>query len=367
MGASCCKSPDMIRPEIKVAEVRKYLSGYSNTKFWEAVKKCISKNIYLIITACTHDGKSGHYPSDTEWRNFIEVICTELPLYGGSKNNCRLTISNEPMKFMTREQYAHLVNTAYSQVASRFKIGAGNEEFTLSASKGNMYEYILSHCNFDVLDIHIQTSCLKESDCIKYTDMAYGWGKQYGKPVDCTEAFYSDIATPDGYNTLLMQLKHAERIRCTNFPMVFINLDSKAFPFDVSKWKKLAFFYNGVQRSPYWNDYVRIINEKYKPIEPIIKDDDMKLKVLKIGSKGNQVKWLQSILGDEYEFENPGGADGVFGALTDTQVRAYQSANHELVDGQVGKDTTTALIMNAGKHFSCEYWKTKLEVYMAYE
>jgi hypothetical protein len=346
LGASCCKSPDMVWLGIKVAEVRKFLSGYSNTKFWDAVKKCINGNIYLIVTACTHDGKTGHYPDDMEWRSFIESLCIDLSIYKANKNNCRITISNEPMKFMTREQYAHLVNLAYAQIAGRFKMGVGNEEFTLAESKGNMYPYILQNCKFDILDIHIQTSCTTESNCIKYTNQAYAWGRQYNKPVDCTEAFYSDIATADGYNTLLMQLKHAERIGCPNFPMVFINLDSKAFPFDVAKWKKLAFFYNGVQRSPYWNDYVRIINEKYKPIIPIEEDDDMKLdKIYNVGSRGIGVKFIQMVLNEDIKPDPLLVVDGIWGSKTNAIVLAYQKKyNLSQYAGAIGGNTMQQMI-----------------------
>ena len=99
----------------------------------------------------------------------------------------------------------------------------------------------------------------------------------------------------------------------------------------------------------------------------INEDDDMKLNVLQKGSRGNQVRWLQEILEEEYGYENPGGADGIFGTLTDTQVKEYQTDTGITVDGIVGKQTMFSLIFCSGDHFNVDYWKTKLQIYMAYE
>ena len=115
--------------------------------------------------------------------------------------------------------------------------------------------------------------------------------------------------------------------------------------------------------SPYWEDMKNFIKEKNTIIEEF---DDMKLKVLKLGSRGNQVKWLQEILEIEYNFENAGGYDGIFGVLTEKQVKEYQKANGLLVDGAVGKDTTFDLIWNTEK-FGRDYWWFKLQIYMAFE
>ena len=101
---------------------------------------------------------------------------------------------------------------------------------------------------------------------------------------------------------------------------------------------------------------------EYKEI--IIEDDDMKLKVLSIGSKGNQVQWLQEILEIEYGFENSGGYDGIFGTKTDTQVKQYQANMDITVDGKVGKQTMTKLINEADMP---DNWYRQLVMYMSYE
>lgn len=67
-------------------------------------------------------------------------------------------------------------------------------------------------------------------------------------------------------------------------------------------------------------------------------------KDLKVGSKGAQVKWLQSqlrVVGHEVKI------DGVFGIRTQTEVRAFQSANELTVDGIVGAKTREKLVQKA--------------------
>ena len=57
--------------------------------------------------------------------------------------------------------------------------------------------------------------------------------------------------------------------------------------------------------------------------------------LLKKGSKGEEVKQLQSKLGL--------GADGVFGSGTETAVKKWQAANGLTADGVVGEGTWTKM------------------------
>lgn len=63
--------------------------------------------------------------------------------------------------------------------------------------------------------------------------------------------------------------------------------------------------------------------------------------VLGVGSIGNDVHILQGMLycrGSVYA-----GFDGIFGSMTESEIKAYQGANGLLVDGKAGKDTFTSL------------------------
>jgi len=356
MGASGVLFCDRFTLDCHVVETRQY--PYRVSDCWGVTQKALNNGIYLIFNICV---EPGYNPTDEQWRYRVEDVVVKLIAYGGNKKNCRITVINEPMKFISKEKYAHLINIAYSQIRGRFLVGSGNEEFGLSEAKGGMYQYILSQSNFDILDIHIQTSCLTEANCNHWCAVARSWATKYNKILDCTEANYSDVAKESGYKTLLMQLSYAEQVGCIHFPMVFIGLSNE------DKYRWLSFIYNGKVRSPYWENFKKLMKTKapipeIKPI--IISEDDMKLKVLKVGSKGNQVLWLQEILAYSYGIDNEGGFDGIYGTKTFDQVKTYQANNGLTQDGLVGKNTMFKLIE---KSITPEKWFMRLKVYMAYE
>jgi len=64
--------------------------------------------------------------------------------------------------------------------------------------------------------------------------------------------------------------------------------------------------------------------------------------ILRIGARGSDVTTLQNLLLDAGF--NPGTADGIFGAQTDSAVRDFQNANNLIADGIVGPQTWDALI-----------------------
>jgi len=356
MGASGAIFQDRFTLDCHVVETRQY--PYRVSDCWGVTQKALNNGIYLIFNICW---EKEYNPTDEQWRYRVEDVIQKLISYGGNKNNCRITIINEPMGKLTKEKYAHLINIAYSQIRGRFLVGSGNEEFLLAQAKGNMYEYILNHSNFDILDIHIQGSCLKESGCSKWTNLALNWATSHGKILDCTEANYSDVAKESGYKTLLMQLKYAERIGCINFPIVFIGLSNE------DKYRWLSFIYNGKVRSPYWNEYKQLMKAKVPIPEPIIiSEEDMELKLLGLNNtrKGQQVKWLQDILLNDYKVPNPGGIDGKLGSMTDKQIRDYQEEKELKVDGIVGEQTTMKLINESSDP---RKWMRNLIIYMSYE
>jgi len=292
------------------------------------------------------------------------------------------------MKFISKERYGQLVKISYPIVkANGFKMGAGNEQFTMAMVNGDMYTYILeNHRNsFDILDIHLQGDCELDELCREKADWFKFMADLYDKPIDCTEAFYGDIATDRGYGTLKNQAYHAERIGCPNFCSVFYDLWESAFPASMQKflkgWYKLCFKINGIFRNSttekYWGNWFEIINSKapvpnIKPI--IIEDSDMKLVNLKKGSINGQTWWLQEILMLEYGYPNNYDPpfDGKFGGATKEQVKEYQRANGLDDDGVVGIKTTLDLLFDVDKKpiedrkESTDYWLKRLTVLTAF-
>ena len=71
---------------------------------------------------------------------------------------------------------------------------------------------------------------------------------------------------------------------------------------------------------------------------------EVKVRVLKRGANGDQVKALQAILtGYDYDLGRT-GVDGDFGPITESCVRKYQSRNNLESDGKVGPKTWTKLL-----------------------
>jgi len=244
IGSSCVMSLSMALG--KVVETRRFYDGFSGWQ--EVAQNAIKNKQYLIVTPCNHNDKTVKYLNNTQWVNFIDDTCKYLISIGANRYNARISLINEPMKYISREKYADLINLAYPIVKSYGLLcGAGNEEFVTAQARDNMYQYILTNCQFDILDIHIQGSCNSKADTDKWIDEVKSWINYWQKPVDCTEAFYGDIRTQAGYDLLCYQLKKADEIKCPNFCNVFNNLDKSAFPYQDStdQWHKLCFKING--------------------------------------------------------------------------------------------------------------------------
>ncbi len=333
IGASGVLFTDRFTMDCHVVETRLYPNRPSDC--WGVSRQAIDNGIYVIFNVCISDHSVIKNYTDDEWTQLINHVVINLRAMGGNKSNCRITLINEPMKYITKERYSHLINLAYSKVRGRFLVGAGNEEFLLAQAKGDMYPYLLNErkakrTNFDILDIHIQGSCLKESDCAMWTNWIHNLAVSHNIPLDCTEANYSDVAKEKGYNTLLMQLRYAEPI-CKHFPIVFIGLSNE------DKYMWLSFIYNGQVRSPYWPDLKRIMKEKAP--EEVFEMYGIEINYVKPGSHNEETRAVQQIMIDEGYNLEPYGADSWYGDVTEAAIRKWQKDNMLQEDGIVGRET----------------------------
>jgi len=375
MGASGAIFQDRFTLDCHVVETRQY--PYRVSDCWGVTQKALNNGIYLIFNICW---ENGYNPTDEQWRHRVEDVVQKLISYGGNKNNCRITIINEPMADkhnISKEKYAHLINIAYSQVRGRFLVGAGNEEFALSEAKGGMYQYILSQSNFDILDIHIQGSCLTEANCNHWCAVARSWAMKYNKILDCTEANYSDVAKESGYKTLLMQLSYAEQVECIHFPMVFIGLSNE------DKYKWLSFIYNGVDRTvygfdnngnpkSYWQDYKRIMKEKapITEIKPIIErsKDGMIISTQTINSYEKYLANLENELLAKLGYLQE---ENITWSVTQKTIDALKIFQKDIitkypnimVDGKCGRQTFRYLIEEIKDSIEKANYRFALEIY----
>lgn len=372
IGSSCCGYGNTVS-DCTVNEIRFVIkTDIHSAHNWEWVDKSLASRTKMIINIESHTrGWSGGWESEANLRSFTESILTTLIAkaynnygitLGKLKRFCRLTFDNEANEIYSPYDYGRYLDIFYSQVAGRFDVGAGN----FGNNRKDYYEYIcrVHKTSFNILDIHMQTGWETKSKIAENAKWYRELATKYVKRISCTEAndTRNNIWTADGFGILHYQLVKAIEMGCEDFCTIFIKQP------DDGKYANQSFIRNNGSKSPYWDSFKKMIADN-KPIEikPIILgDEDMKLKVLQLNSRGNQVRWLQEILEEEYHFENTGGYDGIYGAKTYDQVKAYQTANGLVPDGIIGKLTTFNLIMKAN-YRTPEFWKTKLQVYMAYE
>ena len=75
IGSSCALSPAMAKG--KVVETRRFIGSQSAWK--STAQVALQHNQYLIMNPCINrNDQSGHYPSDTEWKSFINDTCIYL-------------------------------------------------------------------------------------------------------------------------------------------------------------------------------------------------------------------------------------------------------------------------------------------------
>ena len=109
----------------------------------------IAEKKFLILTPCIgYDGKVEYYPTEKQWRGIIEDCVLKLLSYGGNKDNCRIDIINEIMRYCkNKEKAVWYVNIAYDQIAGRLLMGAGCDELHFR----DYYIYLCENGHFDVL------------------------------------------------------------------------------------------------------------------------------------------------------------------------------------------------------------------------
>jgi len=342
IGISCATPRDgIVREYCVAAEIRNCVEDGTQALI-DMFNFCMTNNIYAIVNIDLWTSKGHLKYSEADWRQRVDGLVYELLQIEPTATKWRITIDNEPMKYMTKEEYGWLVNIAYDQIRVKrrwnVKIGAGNEEFSLAAARGNMYQYILDNCKFDYIDIHFQAAVINPStgrvndSLLDYWgNIAKQWATTYGKKLSCTEANWCNVSTADGYNDLKKMLAKAEEIKCEDLCIVFLDYRG-------SDYGWLCFNVNGRQVSPYWPDMLAFIQSK-KPKEII---DIMDINYVKPGSKNEETRAIQYILLDEGYDLGIYGADGIYGAkdsFTGKAIIKWQTDNKLKIDGWVGKET----------------------------
>lgn len=364
----------MITPQARAVESRRYWDV--DTEWLEIADQCIREKKFSVTTVClTYSSKDKFYPTEIQWRNWIEDTVRKLLAKGANWNNSRIDIINEPTKHVRTndvpdvENYLKLEHWAHNQIKGRLPMGSGCDELIY----GGWQDAVASRGKAEWYVIHIQASCDSKSKTDNFVNIAHNRAVSARKKMTCNEGNYKNVSSSSGFALMKYQAEVAERHGCPEYLNVFNDLRRSAFPKDTGHWDFLCFKIDGHFRNSdaerHYNEWVGLMDSE-APIpnieEIILEDDCMNLELLQKGSKNNQVQWLQEILEMEYEYPNSGGYDGIFGPLTESQVKEYQIDKGITVDGKVGKQTTFELINEAGQHYTKEHWKTKLQIYVSF-
>jgi hypothetical protein len=387
IGASCvCKSKKdfegKVTSECASAEIRH--TGLYPEVFKRNVEFCLENNIYIIVNIMLRKGEEkDKFYNEQEWRRHVDGIVVGMLTKEPSATKWRITIANEPMKYVTKEKYASYINIACDQVKKargykHVKIGAGNEEFSKAAESG-MYEHILKNCSLlDYLDIHIQAAVINpatmrvmDGSLDYYGNVAKAWAKKYNLKLACPEANWCNVAKKEGYTDLIKIYNKALEIGCEDFDVVFIDYSGK------NEYKWLCFNVDGKNRTKKVDNKGNIIYDNWSNFKKLMKKDDLikpikggedmflerlyykgrPSKLIKVDQKGYGIRVLRAYfnLFDANEFDD----------ALDAKVREFQIANNLLVDGKVGSDTFTELMITErwSRAFSLIYTKYLQGVY----
>jgi hypothetical protein len=336
------------------------LQNDEHSYFWQDSAYCIDNNIYLIVNIDSYLTNSRWYPTNLELRNFVIETKVRLKEFGATKYNCRFTVDNEADEYADFDYYMNMIRVIHDALNFDFYLGAGN----FRTQSWEWYEHLAQQYiggYYEILDIHMQDGLNEATDIsmfvqwIDYIKNAYKI-----KRVAVTEGnnFYN-VNTLHGHNMLKCQINYADYIGAEMFCFPYVNWDSNMH----ESHEGMAYCINGNPVSDYWQDMLNFIASK----KPIFEEyDDMKLELLGLNytKEGQQVKWLQDILLNDYKVPNPYGIDGKLGKATDQQIRDYQEEYNLKIDGIVGEQTTMKLINESSDP---KKWYRNLMIYMYFE
>ena len=264
--------------------------------------------------------------------------------------------STEPAKYkMDKFLYCHFANVMHQILSGSYDLYIGSDEVSYEA----WYNHVCSSCNYDGVAFHLQNCALDVSSTDDSINFINALAQRYQLKTLCSEGNYLDPSKEYAWNMIKYHIKRCRDIGATDYCVIFLELKN------ADKYRWLSFKYNNVVRSQFYDDYINLcLAEKNKPIEKDIEDMKLTLLGLDFTKEGQQVKWLQDILLNDYGVPNPYGIDGKLGKATDKQIRDYQEEYGLKIDGIVGEQTTMKLINESSDP---KMWMRNLQIYMAYE
>jgi hypothetical protein len=344
LGGGSCEGLGGTVEETTVDEIRKVRDD-SHKNFWPTIDFCLDKGSQIYLTFDSYTKSHRGWDSEENLRQEIESTIIEyerriadknLGLYR-TRNRTLLTLDNEfeEVPGASIEKYLNWLRIFKSQIAGRYKIGAGN--FSSNSRYMAWYRILCQHKDlFDVLCIHLQSDFEAKSKMDKNKKLYQEIIKDFEiKRVTCTEGVATNWDLSKDYPLVEYQFNFAKQLNCEGYCAVFIK-DDPAIP---AKWKKFVF-----SRYPdAFKKFIKLIQDN-KPEE---KEDDMELKdVYKNGMKDEiGLKFVQMILNADLKPKPLLKIDGWWGDKTNPIVIAYQQKYKlAIYEGALGPNTFMHMI-----------------------
>lgn len=332
-GAGKWYGPSCIPPEVRVVENRYVISNPTMiATFGHVFKYCKARDIKQIITIDLWQPSGYYRPSETQLRQIIRGLKNSLLTDGIPDTLACFQLDNEPAKHRVDPNlYCWYANIIHSELGGAYDLYIGSDE----VSYRDWFNYVCAHCNYDGIAFHLQNCALTLQD----TDSSIGFvvrlAAQYIKKLICSEANYQNPQYPSTWINIQHQVKRCKEIGA-DYCVIFLELENQ------SKYQWLSFKYNGVIRSPYYQDYIKLCMGNRETFTMY----GFELNYAKRGRKNEETRAVQQVLIDESYDLGIWGADGVFGEVTEKAVKKWQQDNSLKVDGVVGKETWQFIMAN---------------------
>lgn len=327
--------------DTKINELRQIRDG-SYKDFWPSVDLCLDNKIPMYINADSYHKNhlQKGWNSEKELRDFIESIIIEFERRVADRNLGLYKIRNKTIFILDNEfeevpgasigKYIYWLKIFKSQIAGRYKIGAGN--FSSHHKYMPWYRALCQHKElFHVLCIHLQADFNTVKNMEKNVKAYQQMIEEYGiKRVTCTEGIDTSWDLSKDLYLVEKQIEIAKILNCEGYCAVFIDANN---PMVFRRWPKIVF----TRYPKTWEKFKKIIKDN----APEEKDDEMELdEIYKEGSEGIGVRFIQKILNRDIEPKPLLKVDGIWGPKTDAVVLDYQiKHNLSQYEGAIGPNT----------------------------
>jgi len=298
---------------------------------------------YICLTINSRTGKPGSFKIASPGSYVAAARCAVRAMKEFGLSGFIAVFSEPGYRFgLNRDNVRSWLDPVYETVKMlnpKLQVGAPGEEWVHPNAEG-IYDAVIKSQKIDILTVHTLTD--SNQRLVHYKKIWPG-------PIAVVETGsmqddYRTLAGAQKIEEIVKYVyKHRDKVVCCGIVYGESNNPEKA-SWTLRLWDRD--YTKILNTTPAWNKLVQMV-EQYSNNLPEMQPEtgeEMKLEILKVGSRGVKVKYVQESLQDlGYKV---GPIDGIFGNLTEAGVREYQQEHDLKVDGVVGLQTIESLLTN---------------------